>query len=48
VIDNLSFYLYYNTFWMLISYELLNDRHPITENQAVKKLLRMLGFKNKV
>ncbi|MBO4878554.1 MAG: hypothetical protein J5501_11145 [Ruminococcus sp.] len=40
IIDNLSFYLYYNSFWFILSYVYLYNNRSLAENPAIKKLLR--------
>jgi len=42
LIDNLSFYLYYNSFWFIISYVYLYRRNSLKDNPAVRRLLKMI------
>ncbi len=42
IIDNLSFYIYYNTFWFMISYVLLYKQKSIKENPTIIKAFKKL------
>ena len=44
IIDNLSFYLYYNTFWFIISYVYLYKRRSLKDAPAVRRLLKMIKY----
>lgn len=44
IIDNLSFYIYYNTFWFMICYAILYKRKSILEDPTVRRLLRKLDL----
>lgn len=44
IIDNLSFYMYYNTFWFVISYHLLN-KVKLKDSYFYKSLMKKLKIK---